>query len=91
MPLTGVNVAGSIRSLPVNSGRGAETSPYAPNVIGAPAVPLSGADRASRHWLPRSNRIVSPGWNVEASTLATVCHGWAADVPGFWSLPALLT
>jgi hypothetical protein len=57
--------------------------PYAPNVIGLPALPLLGTVSVSRHVHPRLNRMESPAEKEEALTLLIVFHATfaAVDVP----------
>jgi hypothetical protein len=62
---------------------GSAPVPYAPNVIGFPALPLLGTVNCSRHVQPRLKRMLSPGEKDEALTLATVFQATstACDVP----------
>ena len=61
--------------------------PYTPKVIGLPAEPDDGTVNCSRQVQVRSNRMESPGLNVDVFTLLMVSHGVAVLVPLFASLP----
>ena len=61
--------------------------PYAPKVIGLPAEPEDGTVNCSRQVQVLSNRMESPGLNVDVFTLLMVSHGVVGLVPLFASLP----
>ena len=61
--------------------------PYTPKVIGLPAEPEDGTVNCSRQVQVLSNRMESPGLNLDVFTLLTVSHGAEGLVPLLLSLP----
>jgi hypothetical protein len=66
---------------------GFDPEPYAPKVIGLVELPDDGIVRYSLHVSPRLKRMVSPGLNDAALTLAMVLHAVVFEVPLLESFP----